>query len=114
MLLELCKALADPCRLRLIAVLLNGEFTVQELTRIFAMGQSRISHHLKILTEAGLLGSNGRGPGATTGQAPTNRLFAALRPAFEPELELAAGAKPRPGCRHRSAGGAPPAEPGIL
>ena len=30
--LETLKALADPCRLRLTAVLLTGEFTVQELT----------------------------------------------------------------------------------
>jgi ArsR family transcriptional regulator len=53
--LETLKALADPCRLRLAAVLLSGEFTVQELTRIMGMGQSRVSRHLKILTEAGLL-----------------------------------------------------------
>ena len=88
MLLELCKALADPCRLRLIAVLLNGEFTVQELTRIFAMGQSRISHHLKILTEAGLLEVKRQGTWSYYRASSTNRLFAALRPAFEPELEL--------------------------
>lgn len=53
--LETLKALADLCRLRLLAVLLRGEFTVQELTNIFGMGQSRISRHLKILTEAGIL-----------------------------------------------------------
>ena len=88
MLLELCKALADPCRLRLIAVLWNGEFTVQELTRIFAMGQSRISHHLKILTEAGLLEVKRQGTWSYYRASSTNRLFAALRPAFEPELEL--------------------------
>lgn len=53
--LEVLKALADPCRLRLVAILLSGEFTVQELTTILDMGQSRISRHLKILTEAGIL-----------------------------------------------------------
>jgi len=53
--LDLLKALADPCRLRLVAILLNGEFTVQELTTILGMGQSRISRHLKILTEARVL-----------------------------------------------------------
>jgi len=53
--LEVFKALADPSRLRLVAVLFAGEFTVQELTSVLNMGQSRISRHLKILTEAGIL-----------------------------------------------------------
>lgn len=53
--LEVFKALADPSRLRLVAVLFAGEFTVQELTSVLNMGQSRISRHLKILTEAGII-----------------------------------------------------------
>jgi ArsR family transcriptional regulator len=85
--LELFKALADPCRLRLIAVLMSGEFTVQELTRIFAMGQSRISHHLKTLTEAGLLAVKRQGTWSYYRVNPGHTLFAAIRPAVEPELE---------------------------
>jgi len=53
--LDFYKALADPTRLRLIAILDRGEFTVQELVEILAMGQSRVSRHLKILLEAGIL-----------------------------------------------------------
>jgi DNA-binding transcriptional ArsR family regulator len=53
--LQTLKALADSSRLRLLAVLARGEFTVQELTAILATGQSRISHHLKILSAAGLV-----------------------------------------------------------
>jgi len=87
MVLELFKALSDPCRLRLIAVLMSGEFTVQELTRIFAMGQSRISHHLKILTEAGLLAVKRQGTWSYYRISSANTLFAAIRPACEPELE---------------------------
>jgi ubiquinone/menaquinone biosynthesis C-methylase UbiE/DNA-binding transcriptional ArsR family regulator len=55
MLLHLFKALADETRLRLLNLLARGEFTVQELTGILGMGQSRISRHLKILHAAGLL-----------------------------------------------------------
>jgi ubiquinone/menaquinone biosynthesis C-methylase UbiE/predicted transcriptional regulator len=55
MLLSLFKSLADETRLRLLNQLARGEFTVQELTEILAMGQSRISRHLKILHDAGLL-----------------------------------------------------------
>lgn len=84
--LELFKALADPFRLRLVAVLLHGEFTVQELTRIFGMGQSRISHHLKILTEAGLLGVKRQGTWSYYRASGSNRFFESIRPVFEPEL----------------------------
>lgn len=52
--LEVIKGLADPTRLRLIGILEHGEFTVQELTSILQMGQSRVSRHLKILVEAGI------------------------------------------------------------
>lgn len=55
MMLDQLKALADATRLRLVAILLSGEFTVQELTAILRMGQSRISRHLKILAEVGVL-----------------------------------------------------------
>lgn len=49
------KALSDETRLRLIHILLHYELSVNELVRILDMGQSRVSRHLKILTEAGLL-----------------------------------------------------------
>ncbi|MEG1610608.1 MAG: metalloregulator ArsR/SmtB family transcription factor [Bilophila sp.] len=51
------KALSDETRLRLIHVLGQYELSVNELVRILEMGQSRVSRHLKILTEAGLLAS---------------------------------------------------------
>ncbi len=49
------KALSDATRLRLMHILLHYELSVNELVTILGMGQSRISRHLKILTEAGLL-----------------------------------------------------------
>ncbi|MBW6512421.1 MAG: metalloregulator ArsR/SmtB family transcription factor [Desulfuromonadaceae bacterium] len=52
---KLFKSLADVTRLRLVAILAQGEFTVSELTDILAMGQSRISRHLKILLDAGIV-----------------------------------------------------------
>jgi len=48
------KALSDPTRLRLVGILANGEFTVQDLVSILEMGQSRISRHLKIMVDAEL------------------------------------------------------------
>lgn len=49
------KALADETRLRLFRLLMNHEFNVNEIVSIMGMGQSRISRHLKILTDTGLL-----------------------------------------------------------
>ena len=51
------KALSDETRLRLTYVLERYELSVNELVSILEMGQSRVSRHLKILTEAGLLSS---------------------------------------------------------
>ena len=85
--LKLLKSLADPSRLRLTAVLLRGEFTVQELTRIFNMGQSRISRHLKILTEAGVLTVKCQGTWSYYRVGDGNDFFNAIRPTFEREVE---------------------------
>ena len=49
------KALADPIRLRLLALCVRGECTVTELTQVMAQSQPRISQHLKQLCDAGLL-----------------------------------------------------------
>ncbi len=49
------KALSDDTRLRLVHVLSQYELSVNELVSLLETGQSRISRHLKILAEAGLL-----------------------------------------------------------
>lgn len=85
--LDQLKALADPCRLRLVAVLLAGEFTVQELTRIMAMGQSRISRHLKILTEACVLSVKRQGTWSYYRAGGDSTFFAAIRSAIEQGAE---------------------------
>ncbi len=52
---DLLKALADPTRIRLFHILLTFELNVGELVELFQMGQSRISRHLKILADCGLI-----------------------------------------------------------
>jgi ubiquinone/menaquinone biosynthesis C-methylase UbiE len=49
------KLLADPTRLRLLGLLAREELAVGELARAVAMSQSRVSNHLKLLREFGLL-----------------------------------------------------------
>ncbi|MFO1395270.1 MAG: metalloregulator ArsR/SmtB family transcription factor [Steroidobacteraceae bacterium] len=46
---------SEPSRLRLLAVLSLGEFTVSELTALLGQSQPRVSRHLKLLAEGGLL-----------------------------------------------------------
>ncbi len=51
----LLKALADPIRLQVIEALGTGERCVCELTEELGLAQSKLSFHLKVLREAGLL-----------------------------------------------------------
>ncbi len=56
-----CKAAGEPLRLNILRALSNDSFGVLELAHIFATGQSGISHHLKVLTQAGLVTSRREG-----------------------------------------------------
>jgi ArsR family transcriptional regulator len=49
------RAVAEPTRLRLLAILARGECSVSELTAILGQSQPRVSRHLKLLDDAGLL-----------------------------------------------------------
>lgn len=49
------RAAAEPTRLRLLALCAQSELTVTELTQILGQSQPRVSRHLKLLCEAGLL-----------------------------------------------------------
>jgi ArsR family transcriptional regulator len=60
----LLKAIADPVRLRLMSMVLShegGEACVCDLNAEFDLSQPTISHHLKVLHEAGLLDREKRG-----------------------------------------------------
>lgn len=59
--LKIHKALADQTRLRLVRLLSRGPLNVNEIIDVLHMGQSRISRHLKILAEAGLVSSRRQG-----------------------------------------------------
>ncbi len=54
-LLNRLKAVAEPTRLRILSICMQGELTVSELTHILAQSQPRVSRHLKLLCDAGLL-----------------------------------------------------------
>src|SRR6267142_2047177 len=59
--LKSLRALADPTRLRIVALLEKDELSVNELQEITRMGQSRISTHLGLLQDSGLVQSRREG-----------------------------------------------------
>ena len=52
---NLLRATGEPTRLRLLLLLAESDLTVSDLTEILGQSQPRISRHLKLLSEAGLL-----------------------------------------------------------
>jgi DNA-binding transcriptional ArsR family regulator/SAM-dependent methyltransferase len=52
---RLCRAAGDPLRLEILRLLARDSYGVLELCRIFGMRQPAMSHHLKVLAEAGLV-----------------------------------------------------------
>ena len=83
------KALADPTRLRLVSMVAahdGGEACVCDLTEPLGLTQPTVSHHLKILVDAGIFTRDKRGVWA----------YYALRPAALRALADIIGASPRP------------------
>ncbi len=58
---DILKILADPTRLRLLALVMREELSVAELQEILGMGQSRISSQLALLRQAGLVSDRREG-----------------------------------------------------
>jgi len=60
---NIAKALADPVRLQLVDVLRKhaGKVCVCELVPLFDLSQPTVSHHLKVLRDAGILDSERQG-----------------------------------------------------
>ena len=84
---ELFQALADPTRLRVLALLRQMELSVGELAQVLAQSQPRVSRHLKILTDARLVERRKEGSWVflTLGNAEmTEALFALCDVANDP------------------------------
>jgi ArsR family transcriptional regulator len=78
------KALADPTRVSIVNRLASGEeCCVCDLTEAFALSQPTVSHHLRILRDAGLVEAERRGTWAYYRLVPSaiERLRGVLEPA---------------------------------
>ncbi|GHC75092.1 ArsR/SmtB family transcription factor [Limoniibacter endophyticus] len=54
-LVDILKSVAEPTRLRILALLRQGDLTVSDLTDILGQSQPRVSRHLKLLLESGAI-----------------------------------------------------------
>ena len=82
------RAAGEPTRLRILAVLARSELTVSELCRVLGQTQPRVSRHLRLLCEAGLLDRNAQGTRAFYRPARVGRgreLFDAVQPLIDAE-----------------------------
>ena len=98
-------ALADPTRRAILARLALGEATVMELAEPFEMTQPAISHHLKVLEGAGLIGRRVDGTKRPCRLAPAgvdaiDQWLAMLRDALAKNYDRLDAVRPR--CRPRS------------
>lgn len=59
--LDVLRAIGEETRLRIVALLQHGELTVTDLTDILGQSQPRISRHLKLLAEAGVVDKHREG-----------------------------------------------------
>jgi SAM-dependent methyltransferase len=88
------RAAAEPTRLRLLSLLAQGDLTVSELTHILGQSQPRVSRHLKLMCDAGLLDRFPEGAwvfyrvAGKGGGAELARHLLGLLPADDPTLAL--------------------------
>lgn len=84
---ELFQALADPSRLRIVALLRSMELSVGELAQVLCQSQPRVSRHVKILADSGLIDRHKEGSWvflALTGGPRTDALVSLLDHVLDP------------------------------
>ncbi len=90
---QLCNALADEARVEIIARLLDGEKCVCDLSDALETGQSRLSYHLRVLKDVGLVTDRREGRWSyytleRTAFLEVEELLAGLRPKAARSLKL--------------------------
>ena len=93
---RVAKALSDPTRFRLLReIAARDEVSCQELTALIDLAQPTVSHHLKVLADAGLASPRKEGQ---------FHYYRVHRDAIAAHLETIAGAFAPPAPRRRTAG----------
>ncbi len=87
------KALADPTRVRILAILRGGELCVCEIADALEMSQSTLSTHLQTIRQAGLVSTRKNAKWSYYGLEPTgaallNAIFAPYESALDADQRL--------------------------
>lgn len=89
-LLDSLKAIAEPTRLRIVVALESCELSVSEICQVLGQTQPRVSRHLRLLTDAGVLERHAEGANAyyglassTSANSPGPELLAAIAPLID-------------------------------
>ncbi|MBX2805248.1 MAG: metalloregulator ArsR/SmtB family transcription factor [Hyphomicrobiales bacterium] len=85
-LVDILRAAGEPTRLRLLLLLAQAEYNVKDLTQILGQSQPRLSRHLKLLADAGLIVRFQEGSAVyyrLSDRSPNARLFAPLLDALD-------------------------------
>jgi ArsR family transcriptional regulator len=91
--LDVLRAVGEETRLRIVALLQHGELTVTDLTDILGQSQPRISRHLKLLADAGVVDKHREGTWAffeLVGEGPIADLVADIVSRIEPHDAVSA------------------------
>ena len=104
--LEALRAAAEETRLRMLALLAEGELSVSDLTDILGQSQPRISRHLKLLAEAGLVERHREGAWAFFRLGRARRPAQILRADARRPRRRRPPPRRRPGAPRRRAGAA--------
>src|SRR3546814_16283182 len=83
MLVNIFAALADPTRLRILTLLRSMELSVGELAQVLGQSQPRVSRHLKILADVGLVDRRKEGAWTFVGLGPEDRAKPALAALYQ-------------------------------
>lgn len=89
--LDALKAIAEPTRLRLLALLRHGDLSVKDLTNLLGQSQPRLSRHLKLLSDAGWITRFPEGSWVyyrMSEDAPLRVLWAAIFELFGPDNQV--------------------------
>jgi DNA-binding transcriptional ArsR family regulator len=92
------RAAGEETRLRVLALLAEGELSVSDLTDILGQSQPRISRHLKLMAEAGLIERHREGAWAyyrIAAQSPAGALARKLAACLDPQDSVAAADRGR-------------------
>lgn len=94
---DILKAVSDPTRVRILALLMREELSVAEMQEVLGMGQSRISSQLALLRQAGIVSDRREGKKAFYSLKPglAARQLSLLKAAAEAVSELPATADDR-------------------